>query len=96
MKDILLLIIHSISLLVRLLQPGGMKTVAAENLLLKQQLLVIRRSRGKAPNLNTLDRLVFGWLTSMLSHKRLTRSAIIINPCAWRIRSLLFFGFIKS
>ena len=31
-----------------------MKTVAAENLLLKQQLLVIRRSRGKAPMLTSL------------------------------------------
>jgi len=55
MKDVALLVIHLISLLIRLLQPGGIKAVVAENLLLKQQLLVIRRSRGKAPNLNTLD-----------------------------------------
>jgi len=41
MKDALLLVIHFITLLVRLLQPGGIKAVAAENLALNKQLLVI-------------------------------------------------------
>ena len=72
--------IHLISLLIRLLQPGGIKTVAAENLLLKKQLLVIQRTRGKAPNLTTLDRLVFGWLSMLLTPKRIAQSAIIIKP----------------
>ncbi len=80
MKDTLLLVIHLISLLVRLLQPGGMKAVAAENLVLKKQLLVIQRARGRAPNLTTMDRFIFGWLAMLLSPKRLTRSAIIIKP----------------
>ena len=80
MKDVVLLTIHLISLLIRLLQPGGMKAVAAENLLLKQQLLIIGRSRGKAPNLKTADRFILGWLAMMLSPRRLTRSAIIIKP----------------
>jgi len=35
MKYSLLLAIHLISLLVRLFRPGGMKAVAAENLILK-------------------------------------------------------------
>jgi len=75
-----MLVIHLISLMVRLIQPGRMKAVAAENLLLKQQLLIIRRSRGKAPNLKTADRFILGWLTIILSPKRLTRSALIIKP----------------
>ena len=80
MKATLLLIIHFIALLVRLLRPSGMKAVAAENLLLKQQLLVIQRTRGKAPNLSTVDRFIFGWLTMLLSPKRMAQSAIIIKP----------------
>ncbi len=80
MRDALLLTIHLIHMIDRLLQPDGMKAVAAENLLLKKQLLVIKRTRGKAPNLTTMDRFVFGWLAMMLSPKRLTRSAIIIKP----------------
>lgn len=80
MKDIPLLIIQFVILLVRLLQPGGMKAIAAENLLLKKQLFVIKHARGRVPNLTTLDRLIFGWLAMMLSPRRLARSAIIIKP----------------
>ncbi len=80
MKDAFLLTIHLISLLVRLLRPGALKAVAAENLLLKQQLLIIDRSRLKAPNLTTKDRFILGWLAILLSPRRLVRSAIIIKP----------------
>ncbi|MFT5452784.1 MAG: hypothetical protein ACI9N9_002282, partial [Enterobacterales bacterium] len=38
MKDALLLSIHFITMLIRLLQPSGIKAVAAENLTLKKQL----------------------------------------------------------
>ncbi|MDW3095039.1 MAG: integrase core domain-containing protein [Gammaproteobacteria bacterium] len=80
MKDAFLLAIHLISLIVRLLKPGGMKAVAAENLLLKQQLLIVRRSKLKAPNLTTKDRFILGWLSILLTPARLARSAIIIRP----------------
>ena len=36
---------------------GGVRTVIAENLLLKQQLIVLRRARQRAPNLTLRDRL---------------------------------------
>ena len=75
MKDAFLLAIHVVTLLIRLLKPGGMKNVAAENLLLKQQLLIIHRSRLKAPNFTNKDRFMLGWLAMFLS-------------CAWRIGSL--------
>ena len=80
MKDVLLLAIHFVTLLIRLLQPSGIKAVAAENLTLKKQLLVIQRSRSKAPNLTTMDRLIFGWLAILLSPRRITRSCIILKP----------------
>lgn len=84
MKDVLLLAIHFVTLLVRLLHTSGKMAVAAENLALKKQLLVILRSRLKAPNLTTMDRLIFGWLAMLLSHKRIVQSAIIIDlqPCS--------------
>lgn len=80
MRDVFLLAIHLINIFVRLLQPGGMKAIAAENLVLKKQLLVIQRTRSRAPNLTTLDRFTLGWLSIMLSPRRLTRPAIIIKP----------------
>ena len=67
MKDALILTIHLITLIVHLLRPGGLKSVAAENLLLKQQLLIIRRPKTKAPNLKTSDRFILGWLSMLLS-----------------------------
>ena len=80
MKNAFLLTIHLVTLIIRLLSPCGMKTVAAENLVLKKQLLIIQRTRSKAPNLTTMDRLTFGWLAMLLSPRRLIQSAIIIRP----------------
>ena len=54
MRDLLLLAIHLLVTLAKLLRPGGARAVAAESLLLKQQLLVINRSRERAPNLTAV------------------------------------------
>ena len=45
-----LLAIHLLVLLAKSLKRGGIKSVIAENLLLKQQLIVMGRTRLKAPN----------------------------------------------
>ena len=58
MRELLILAIHLLVTLVKLLRPGGVRTVAAESLLLKHQLLISNRSRQRAPNLTTLDRFV--------------------------------------
>ena len=62
--------------LATLLGPGGVKTVLAENLLLKQQLLVLQRSRRRAPTLGPTDRLLFGLWALFLNPRRLLRSVI--------------------
>lgn len=80
MKDALLLAIHFVTLLIRLLQPSGIKAVAAENLLLKQQLLIICRPRIKSPKLKSSDRFILGWLAMVLSPNRLAKSAVIVKP----------------
>ncbi len=61
MKDLVLLLIHLLTTLAKLLGPGGAKAIVADSLLMKQQLLVISRSRKRAPNLLVLDRFLLGF-----------------------------------
>ena len=63
-----------------MLRPGGSRTIIAENLLLKQQLLIHSRSREGAPNLTTQDRTILGFWSLFLNPKRIARAAIIIKP----------------
>jgi len=67
-------------LLAVLMGSRGIRAVVAENLLLRQQLLVMRRSRRKAPNLRTTDRLLFGLCALFLGPRGLIRTAIILKP----------------
>ena len=55
MKNVLVLVIHLMTVVDKLLSPGGIKGIIAENLLLKQQLLVVCRPRQRAPNLLPVD-----------------------------------------
>ena len=52
----------------------------AENLLLKQQLIVLRRARKRAPNLTPSDRLLCGFWTMFLSQSRIRKAAIAFQP----------------
>jgi putative transposase len=67
--------------LAKLLQPGGSRAVIAENLILKQQLIIHSRSRQRALNLSTQDRALLGFWSLFLNPRRIVRSAIIIKPC---------------
>jgi putative transposase len=49
MKDLLLLLAHLLCTIAKVLGPGGAKTVVAQSLIMKQQLLIINRSRRRAP-----------------------------------------------
>src|SRR6266404_3982470 len=49
-----------VSSLGKLVRPGGIKALVAENLLLKHQLLILRRAWRRAPNLRFSDRFLFG------------------------------------
>jgi len=80
MKDLLVLVAHLITTIARLLGPGGARTVVADSLLMKQQLLVISRSRQRAPNLTALDRFLFGFLSLFVNPRHIVRSAVIIKP----------------
>jgi hypothetical protein len=62
------------------LGPGGIRSVVAEPVLVKQQLLILNRSRQRAPNLRTSDRLVAGLCALLIRPARLIRSAIVLKP----------------
>ena len=74
------LLIHFFATLAKLIRPGGIKTVMAENLLLKQQLITLTRQRLRAPRLTSFDRVLFGYLTFLISKKRLQKIAVILKP----------------
>jgi transposase InsO family protein len=80
MRSLLIFLIHALTTLAQLLGPGGIKAVLAENLLLKQQLLVIKRSRRRAPALSPVERVCMGWLSLFIIPRRLLRAAVVIRP----------------
>ncbi len=80
MRDVAILLIHLIVTVTRLFRPGGARSIAAESLLVKQQLLIVNRSRERAPNLRPSDRLIAGLCASLIRPARLVRTAIILKP----------------
>ena len=80
MKDVIYLLFDLLTTLAKLLRPGGSRSVIAENLLLKQQLIIHSRSRQRAPNLTTQDRTILGFLSLFLNPRRTARAAIILKP----------------
>ena len=50
-RDIVVLFIHVVVTLVRLPMPGGLRSLVAESVLVRHQLLILNRGRKRAPNL---------------------------------------------
>lgn len=80
MRDLAVLFIHLIATVAKLLLPGGARSVIAESLLLKHQLLILNRSRTRAPNLRPFDRLIGGLCADLMRRARLIRAAIVLRP----------------
>ncbi len=80
MRDLVYLAIHLLVTLAKFLRPGGVRAVAAESLALKHQLLICNRSRQRAPNLTTLDRLLLGLTTLFMQPRRIPKLSIIVMP----------------
>src|SRR5215831_7888058 len=80
MRNLLLALLHLAVVAARLRGPGGVRAVVAENLLLKQQLIVLRRSCQRAPNLTRTDRLLCGWWSLFLRPGRLRKVAVAFRP----------------
>jgi putative transposase len=80
MKDVLFALLHLTVMAAKLCGPGGVRAVMAENLLLKQQLIVLRRGRQRAPNLRRSDRLLCGFWSLFLNPRRIRNVAIAFRP----------------
>ena len=61
MRDLAVLFIHLLATIAKLMGPGGTRALVAESLLVKHQLVIINRSRERAPNLRPADRVIVGW-----------------------------------
>src|SRR5579864_9447239 len=87
MRDLAVLFLH---LLLTVAGPGGARAVVAESVLVKQQLLILNRSRKRSPNLRLADRLVAGVCALLMRPGRLIRSAIALKPSTllWLHRAL--------
>ena len=80
MRNLVILLVHVMATLTRFLGPGGIRSVIAESVLAKQQLLILNRSRQRSPNLRTSDRLAAGLCALLIRPARLIRSAIVLKP----------------
>src|SRR5262245_2928330 len=80
MTDLVLAVVHLAVVTAKLCGSGGVRAVMAENLLLNQQLIVLRRARKRAPNLGPSDRLLCGFLSRFLSAERINKVAVALSP----------------
>ena len=79
-RDLAILLIHLVVTVARLFGPGGARSVVAESLLVKHQLLIFNRSRARAPDLRPSDRLIVGLCAILMRPARLLLSAIVLKP----------------
>ena len=80
MRDLAVLVLHLLATVARLVGPGGARSVVAESVLVKHQLLIRNRSRKRSPNLRFSDRVVAGVCALLMRSRRLIRSAIVLKP----------------
>src|SRR5204862_7531055 len=80
MRDIFTLFLHAIVTIIRLGQPGGLRSVVAESVLMRHQVLILNRGRKRSPNLRASDRIIAGLCTLMIPPARPLRSAIVLKP----------------
>ena len=78
MGSILALILDIIRLLAKLSRRGGTRALIAEHLILRQQLLSVRRKRRRAPPLSTFDRVVIAISSLFIGGRRLPALSIVV------------------
>src|SRR5262245_20906910 len=79
-RDLAALLLRLLATLARLAGPGGARSVVAESVLVKHQLLILNRSRNRSLNLRASDRVVAGLCAAFMRRGRLIRSAIVLKP----------------
>jgi putative transposase len=79
-RDLAVLFVHVLATVAWLAGSGGVRAVVAESLLLKQQLMILSRSRKRSPRLRLSDRVIAGVCTLLMRPSRLVRVAIVLKP----------------
>ena len=92
MSKALLLLLNLLRAVLIVLKPNGTKSLIAENIAPRQQLITIQRKRKRAPNLTTTDRITFAFLAGLIRQSRLNKIAIIIKPAT----ILAFHKYLKD
>src|SRR5262245_9215848 len=80
MRDAVVLFLHAFVTTFRIVRTGGVRSVVAESVLLKHQLLILNRRRRRAPNLRVWDRVIAGFCALFVRPMRLARAAIVLRP----------------
>src|SRR5262249_48413130 len=79
MREIFTLFLHAMVTIIRLAQPGGLRAVVAESVLMRHQVLILNRGRKRAPNLRSSDRIIAGLCTLLMRPARVLRSAVVLK-----------------
>src|SRR5215468_6085191 len=79
MRDFAIVFVHLIVTLARLVRPGGLRSVVAESVLMRHQVLILNRGRKRAPNLRPSDRIIAGLCTLLIRPARVLRSAVVLK-----------------
>jgi hypothetical protein len=78
MSNLVILFIHFLATLARLLGPGGVRSIVAESLILKHQLLIVARSRQRSPNFLSKQKYRVLWLANCyFAHDSLGSPALL-------------------
>jgi hypothetical protein len=73
-RDLAVLFLHLVATVARL-APGGVRSVVAESVLVKHQLLILNRSRKRSPNLRPSDRVVAGKAANCCRSARFSKTS---------------------
>ena len=73
MKEAITFFIYFISTILKAIRPGGIKSIVAENLAIKQQLIIIKRKSkvSKSPRLTPFQRIFFSFLSFFMSQDQM-------------------------
>ncbi|MGI9294523.1 MAG: helix-turn-helix domain-containing protein [Pseudomonadales bacterium] len=88
----MILTAHLLTTIAKLLGTGGARSIVADSLLMKQQLLIIQRHQRRSPPLTPLDRFLLGFWSLFLIPRQINRAAVIIRPSTL----LRFHGLLRK
>jgi len=85
MRTYIVLLLHFVTSVAKLLGPGGTRALHADTLLVKHQLLAVNRTRRRALNLTSCDRVLMGLCSLFMRPDRIHKGC---NPSSsfWGVR----------